>query len=152
GRGSCPRRQVAAVLAMAGSTGRQDRRPRVGPTCSATGLTQAKVLGFPTRRARAGGAFVALRRPEGGTRMTTPALETAAPRTASLPDGRNLGYKDFGDPNGRPVFAFHGWPGSSEMFSVADGVAREKGVRVISVERPGMGASTFQPNRKLLDW
>ena len=29
-----------------------------------------------------------------------------------LPDGRRLGYTEFGDPSGIPLFAFHGTPGS----------------------------------------
>ena len=30
----------------------------------------------------------------------------------SLPDGRRLGYAEYGDPNGKPVMLFHGNPNS----------------------------------------
>ena len=29
-----------------------------------------------------------------------------------LRDGRRLGYAEFGDPRGKPVLFFHGYPGS----------------------------------------
>ena len=69
-----------------------------------------------------------------------------------LSDGRQLGYQEYGDPEGRPIFFFHGWMGSRLDFAPNDGVARELGARVISVDRPGCGASDFQKGRQLLDW
>jgi pimeloyl-ACP methyl ester carboxylesterase len=50
------------------------------------------------------------------------------------------------------VFFFHGWIGSRLDFAPNDEIARELGLRVISVDRPGCGASEFQKNRTLLDW
>ena len=38
------------------------------------------------------------------------------------------------------------------MAELTDGPARELGVRIISPDRPGINRSTFQPNRKLVDW
>ena len=32
-------------------------------------------------------------------------------RCATLGDGRALAYAEFGDPSGKPVFYFHGFPG-----------------------------------------
>ncbi len=32
--------------------------------------------------------------------------------TISLKDGRFLSYAEYGDPQGKPVFFFHGTPGS----------------------------------------
>lgn len=69
-----------------------------------------------------------------------------------LRDGRKLGFMEFGDPRGTPVFAFHGTPGSRFMFRLADRPAREHGIRIIAPERPGFGLSTFQANRRLEDW
>jgi pimeloyl-ACP methyl ester carboxylesterase len=69
-----------------------------------------------------------------------------------LSDGRQIGYQEYGDPEGRPVFFFHGWIGSRLDFSPNDNIARELGLRVISVDRPGCGASGFQKHRQLLDW
>lgn len=68
-----------------------------------------------------------------------------------LPDGRDLGYAEYGDPHGTPVFFIHGTPGS-RLFHPPDDVTQRLGVRLICAERPGYGDSTFQPNRRLLDW
>jgi pimeloyl-ACP methyl ester carboxylesterase len=69
-----------------------------------------------------------------------------------LSDGRRIGYQEYGDPKGHPVFFFHGWMGSRLDFAPNDGIARELGIRVISVDRPGCGSSDFQRGRQLLDW
>lgn len=69
----------------------------------------------------------------------------------TLPDGRDLGYAEYGNPKGKPVFFFHGTPGS-RLFHPYDDITTRFGVRLICVERPGYGLSTFQPNRRLLDW
>lgn len=73
-------------------------------------------------------------------------------RTITLKDERRLGYIEYGDPKGKPLFFFHGWPGSRFSGSETDVAARKIGVRVISTDRPGIGLSDFQNNRTLLDW
>ena len=75
-------------------------------------------------------------------------------QTIVLKDGRRLGYAEAGDPNGKPVFHFHGWPGSRlevDIFRLA-GDLTDLGVRLIAPDRPGIGLSDFQPGRKILDW
>jgi pimeloyl-ACP methyl ester carboxylesterase len=69
-----------------------------------------------------------------------------------LSDGRQVGYQEYGDREGRPVFFFHGWIGSRLDFGPNDDIARELGMRVIAVDRPGCGSSDFQQDRRLLDW
>ena len=69
-----------------------------------------------------------------------------------LSDGRKIGYQEYGDHNGSPVFFFHGWIGSRLDFAPNDGIARELGARVIAIDRPGCGSSDFKENRRLLDW
>ena len=69
----------------------------------------------------------------------------------TLADGRTLGYAEYGDPHGTPVFFIHGSPGS-RLFHPPDEVTKRSGVRLICAERPGYGHSTFQPNRRILDW
>lgn len=69
-----------------------------------------------------------------------------------LPDGRTLGYAEYGDVGGRAVFYFHGFPGSRLEAALLGPAAAARGVRIIAVERPGFGRSTFQPRRRLLDW
>jgi len=68
-----------------------------------------------------------------------------------LPDGRDLGYAEFGDLNGTPVFFIHGAPGS-RLFHPPDNVTKHQNVHLICTDRPGYGDSTFQPNRRFLDW
>jgi pimeloyl-ACP methyl ester carboxylesterase len=69
-----------------------------------------------------------------------------------LADGRTLGFTEYGDPAGTPVFLFHGTPGSRLTFLDDDPVACELGVRLVTPDRPGFGLSDFQPGRTLLDW
>lgn len=63
-----------------------------------------------------------------------------------------MAYEEYGKPDGKPVFYFHGWPGSRLSGKQLDQAAKNLGLRVIAPDRPGYGYSTFKPNRKLLDW
>jgi pimeloyl-ACP methyl ester carboxylesterase len=69
-----------------------------------------------------------------------------------LRDGGRLAYAEYGCANGIPIFFFHGWPSSRIMAELTQNAALELGVRIISPDRPGIYDSTFQPNRKLIDW
>jgi len=73
-------------------------------------------------------------------------------RQIRLRDGRTLGYAEYGDPAGKPVFFFHGWPSSRLFIRSQASVTASFGVRLIACERPGFGLSDFKPERKLLDW
>jgi pimeloyl-ACP methyl ester carboxylesterase len=70
----------------------------------------------------------------------------------TLHDGRQLAYAEYGDPTGFPVFFFHGIPGSRIFRPPFDNLTAKMGIRLICVDRPGYGLSTFQPNRRILDW
>jgi pimeloyl-ACP methyl ester carboxylesterase len=72
--------------------------------------------------------------------------------TLRLDDGRRLGYAVYGDPEGQPVFYFHGFPGSRIEARLADGTAARRRLRIIAVDRPGFGLSEFNPRRTILDW
>jgi pimeloyl-ACP methyl ester carboxylesterase len=69
-----------------------------------------------------------------------------------LRDGRELAWLESGDPQGPPVFVFHGSPGSRLQLSFDDRPAVAAGVRFIALDRPGYGHSTFHRGRRLLDW
>lgn len=69
-----------------------------------------------------------------------------------LSDGRALGYAQYGDPEGRPLFFFHGTPGSRTLAQLFDAGARRDGIRLIAPERPGFGRSDFLPERTFADW
>lgn len=66
-----------------------------------------------------------------------------------LADGRRIGYAEYGDPDGQPVLALHGTPGSRFMFALTDRAARERRLRVIAPERPGYGLSEFRRQSSL---
>lgn len=70
----------------------------------------------------------------------------------TLPDGRELAYEEYGDPAGEPVLSFHGGLSSRLDAAPAHQAALDLGVRLLSPDRPGIGRSTFQPGRRLLDW
>ncbi|MDQ8192311.1 alpha/beta fold hydrolase [Roseibacillus persicicus] len=70
----------------------------------------------------------------------------------SLKSGRRLCYGDYGDPEGRPLMYFHGWPSSRLQGFQLQALCLEKGVRLIAPDRPGVGQSDLQPGRTLLDW
>lgn len=88
----------------------------------------------------------------GGGAMTTFDSSAATDKTIRLRDGRSLGYADYGDPEGKPAFFFHGWPGSRLQAKLVDEEAARAGIRVIGLDRPGMGLSDFKPGRQILDW
>lgn len=69
-----------------------------------------------------------------------------------LPGGGVIAFEEYGDPNGVPVIFCHGWPSSRTMARLTDEPARELGIRIVSLDRPGIRDSSFQPNRKLGDW
>ena len=70
----------------------------------------------------------------------------------TLPDGRELAYEDYGDPAGFPVLSCHGGLSSRLDAAPAHEAAVAMGVRLVSPDRPGIGLSTYQPGRRLLDW
>lgn len=71
----------------------------------------------------------------------------------TLPDDRRLAYAEYGDPNGHPVFYFHGGGTCRlEPLLLGDEVFIRLGLRLIAPDRPGIGQSDFQPNRGFSDW
>lgn len=72
--------------------------------------------------------------------------------SVTLPDGRTLGYADYGDPAGEPVFFFHGWPSSRFQAAYLDNDAATRGIRILAPDRPGIGRSSPLPQRRFGDW
>ncbi|MCE9518413.1 MAG: alpha/beta hydrolase [Verrucomicrobia bacterium] len=69
-----------------------------------------------------------------------------------LSTGRALGYAEYGDPTGAPLFYFHGWPSSRVQGELLDETGKRRGLRIIAPDRPGIGLSEFHPGRTLADW
>jgi pimeloyl-ACP methyl ester carboxylesterase len=86
------------------------------------------------------------------TATGTPVVRPRPDNVLRLADGRLLGYGEYGDPNGTPVLAFHGFPGSRVFARISHEAAARAGVRVIAPERPGFGLSTYKPKRRIVDW
>jgi pimeloyl-ACP methyl ester carboxylesterase len=68
-----------------------------------------------------------------------------------LRDGRALGWAEYGDPNGQPVFCFIN-NNSRRFYPFDNSIAAALNLRLLAVERPGIGLSDPKPNRTLLDW
>lgn len=75
-----------------------------------------------------------------------------AGKTIQLSDGRTLAYLESGDPNGQPVFYFHGGPGSRLEGQIYDSLNQKLGIRMIVADRPGYGLSDNQEDRTYLNW
>src|SRR3954469_17708384 len=66
--------------------------------------------------------------------------------------GQQIAVDETGDPHGHPVFFFHGWPASRLQGAGFSVEAPQLGLRILAPDRPGIGLSTPQPGRRLLDW
>lgn len=81
---------------------------------------------------------------------------TVAPRrlgeTEVAPD-RVLGWAEYGHPDGDPILWYHGTPGArTQLPPAAHEAALQRGFRIITVERPGTGASTDHQYRRIADF
>lgn len=72
-------------------------------------------------------------------------------RSLVLPDGRLLAWSEWGAEGDRPVLFCTG-AGMSGSLGFATGEVREVGVRLVAVDRPGLGRSTPHPDRTLATW
>ena len=58
-------------------------------------------------------------------------------------EDRRIGFAEFGDPQGRAVFWLHGTPGARRQIPMEARVfAEQRSIRLIGVDRPGIGSST----------
>ncbi|MGH8996079.1 MAG: alpha/beta fold hydrolase, partial [Acidimicrobiales bacterium] len=64
-----------------------------------------------------------------------------------LSDGRELAWAELGRPDGVPVIALHGSPGTRCFLAPHGETARGLGVRLIAPDRPGYGLSTYDAGR-----
>jgi pimeloyl-ACP methyl ester carboxylesterase len=71
--------------------------------------------------------------------------------TSALSDGRRLAWSEWGAPDGRPVLLCPG-AGTSRWLGLDAVAVRDLGVRLVSVDRPGLGGSDPAPDRTLLSW
>lgn len=91
-----------------------------------------------------------------GSRTGEPAkcrfrLDNHSSSILTLPDGRKLGYAQYGSPTGHAILYQHGLPGSRLEAATYHTLGLELNARIIATDRPGIGWSTPHPNRCLLD-
>jgi len=83
-------------------------------------------------------------------------LENTSPNrshTMKLPDGRQLGYLELGNPQGKPMMIIHGLPGSRlDGYYIPETMYSDLNLHAVIPDRPGIGLSDFRPGRSILDW
>lgn len=66
---------------------------------------------------------------------------------------RRLSFAEYGPPRGQAVVWMHGTPGARRQIPLeARAYAEEHGVRIIGIDRPGIGSSTPYLYPNILDW
>src|SRR5246500_1369366 len=66
-------------------------------------------------------------------------------------DDRQIGFAEFGAPQGRAVFWLHGTPGARRQIPTeARAFAEREDVRLIGIDRPGIGSPTPYPYPNVL--
>lgn len=78
--------------------------------------------------------------------MLSRMVDVARPKlegTVAVGRGRRIGFAEFGSAQGRAVFWLHGTPGARRQIPVeARAFAERMNVRLIGIDRPGIGSST----------
>lgn len=69
-----------------------------------------------------------------------------------LADGRLLGFDRYGSEGGKPLLYCHGGASSKLDIAFAHNTLVDYNIDLIAIDRPGIGQSTRQPDRTLLDW
>jgi len=83
------------------------------------------------------------------TAVTRPRLEGSV----AVRDGRRLGFAEYGVARGPAVLWMHGTPGARRQVPLeARAIAEAEGLRIIGIDRPGIGSSTAHLYRDVLDW
>jgi pimeloyl-ACP methyl ester carboxylesterase len=75
-----------------------------------------------------------------------------ATRTVATRDGRTLAYVEVGDPRGPLVIHNHGGPSSRLEARLFASSASKNKLRLICVDRPGIGQSSRQKKRTFAGW
>jgi len=82
--------------------------------------------------------------------MSTADNPPGSVRTLRLTGGGMLAWREYGDPRGEPLIFLHGWPSSSGQGVMLHEAGQKHGLRVLSVDRPGLGQSSRIPGRTFL--
>ena len=63
-----------------------------------------------------------------------------------LSDGKKMCYAEYGDPKGKPIFLFHGNPGSRLVWGLIPDSPFLSKIRLICPDRPGYGFTDYKEN------
>ena len=73
--------------------------------------------------------------------------------SVAVRDGRRLSFAEFGTPRGAAIIWMHGTPGGRRQIPVeARAYAADNDLRIIGIDRPGIGTSTPHLYENVLDW
>lgn len=73
-------------------------------------------------------------------------------QSALMLNGRQVAWAEFGDPQGLPVLACHGTPGTRLVYAGYETWATWASLRLIVPDRPGWGRSQHRPWKTHTDW
>ena len=83
------------------------------------------------------------------TNVKRPALEGSV----AVRGDRRLSFAEYGSPRGSAIVWMHGTPGARRQIPLeARAYAESQGVRIIGIDRPGIGSSTPHLYPDVLDW
>lgn len=83
------------------------------------------------------------------TNVERPALEG----TVAVRDQRRLSFAEYGAPRGPAIVWMHGTPGGRRQIPLEiRGLAQAQGVRIVGIDRPGIGTSTPHLYPDVVDW
>ncbi|MGA8257048.1 MAG: alpha/beta hydrolase [Nocardioides sp.] len=83
------------------------------------------------------------------TDVKRPALEG----TVAVRDNRRLSFAEYGTPRGEAIVWLHGTPGARRQIPFeARAYAEAHGLRIVGIDRPGIGSSTPHLYDDILDW
>lgn len=126
---------------------------------------EAATLGQPRQSAWELGPYLVRKPQQGDTNYPPPAPRAPSERTmadtqheppttklVTAPDGRTLSYCEVGDPRGPLVIHNHGGPSSRFEARLFASAAEKHRLRLICVDRPGIGQSSPQTARTYALW
>jgi pimeloyl-ACP methyl ester carboxylesterase len=78
-------------------------------------------------------------------------MERGTPSNLRLPDGRDLAWSEWGPQDGRPVLFCPG-AGMSGVLGFGTDLLSDRGLRLLALDRPGLGRSSPDPAKTYGSW
>src|SRR5688572_28248334 len=125
---------------------RRSRRSRAGPARGVSAAPEGSAAsGRRSWEERRGGGC----QTSDMSNVKRPALEG----TVAVRDDRRLSFAEYGSPRGSAIVWMHGTPGARRQIPLeARAYAEQQGLRIVGIDRPGIGSSTPHLYADILDW